>query len=81
MLVALGIKPDGRKEMIDFRQAAGESKIVWEGFLKHLYQRRLKGDALKLIIVDGGKGLLAAIDMVYGQVPLQRCWAIRPAMC
>ena len=75
MLVALGIKPDGKKEMIDFRQVLGESKTAWEGFLNHLYQRGLKGDALKLIVVDGGKGLLAAIDLVYGQVPLQRCWA------
>lgn len=75
MLVALGIKPDGKREMIDFRQVLGESKTAWEGFLSHLYQRGLKGDALKLIVVDGGKGLLAAIDLVYGQVPLQRCWA------
>jgi len=75
MLVALGIKPDGSKEIIDFRQVAGESRTAWEGFLNHLYQRGLKGDALKLLIVDGGKGLLAALDLVYGQVPLQRCWA------
>jgi putative transposase len=75
MLVALGIKSDGKKEMIDFRQVLGESKTAWEGFLNHLYQRGLKGDALKLIVVDGGKGLLGAIDLVYGQVPLQRCWA------
>lgn len=75
MLVALGIKPDGKKEIIDFRQVLGESKNAWEGFLNHLYQRGLKGETLKLIIVDGGKGLLAALDLVYGQVPLQRCWA------
>jgi transposase-like protein len=67
--------PDGKKEIIDFRQVAGESKTAWEGFLNHLYQRGLEGHALKLIVVDGGKGLLAAIDLVYGQVPLQRCWA------
>ena len=75
MLVALGIKPDGSKEIIDFRQVAGESRTAWEGFLNHLYQRGLQGEALKLVIVDGGKGLLAALDLVYGQVPLQRCWA------
>ena len=75
MLVALGIKPDGKKEIIDFRQVPGESKTAWEGFLNHLYERGLKGEALKLIVVDGGKGLLAALDLVYGQVPLQRCWA------
>jgi hypothetical protein len=43
--------------------------------LNHLYQRGLKGEALELIIVDGGRGLLAALDLVYGQIPLQRCWA------
>ncbi len=75
MLVALGIKADGKKEIIDFRQVPAESRTAWEGFLNHLYQRGLKGDTLKLIVVDGGKGLLAAIDLVYGQVPLQRCWA------
>jgi transposase-like protein len=75
MLVALGIKPDGKKEIIDFRQVPGESKSAWEGFLNHLFERGLKGDTLKLVVVDGGKGLLAALDLVYGQVPLQRCWA------
>lgn len=75
MLVALGIKPDGNKEIIDFRQVAGESQNAWEGFLNDLYRRGLKGELLKLVVVDGGKGLLAALDLVYGQVPLQRCWA------
>jgi len=74
MLVALGIKPDGKKEIIDFRQAPGESQSAWEGFLNHLYQRGLRGENLKLIVVDGGKGLLAALSLVYGDVPVQRCW-------
>jgi len=74
MLVALGIKPDGKKEIIDFRQATGESQSAWEGFLNHLHERGLKGENLKLIVVDGGKGLLAALPLVYGHVPVQRCW-------
>jgi transposase-like protein len=74
MLVALGIKPDGKKEIIDFHQAPGESQSAWEGFLNNLHQRGLEGDALKLIVVDGGKGLLAALPLVYGHVPMQRCW-------
>jgi putative transposase len=74
MLVALGIKADGKKEMIDFRQATGESQSAWEGFLNHLHERGLKGESLKLIVVDGGKGLLAALPLVYGHVPIQRCW-------
>jgi putative transposase len=74
MLVALGIKADGKKEIIDFRQVLGESQSAWEGFLSDLYQRGLEGHTLKLMIVDGGKGLLAALPLVYGHVPLQRCW-------
>jgi putative transposase len=74
MLVALGIQADGKKEIIDFRQATGESQSAWEGFLNHLHERGLKGESLKLIVVDGGKGLLAALPLVYGHVPIQRCW-------
>lgn len=75
VLVALGIRPDGKKEIIDFRQASSESQYSWEGFLNHLYKRGLTGDRLKLIIIDGGKGLKAAIPLVYGEIPVQRCWA------
>ncbi len=75
ILVALGIRDDNRKEVIDFCQAQGESQAAWEGFLNNLYNRGLKGENLKLIITDGGKGLQAALPLVYGQVPVQRCWA------
>jgi transposase-like protein len=75
VLVALGIKPNGKKEVIDFRQAQGESQTAWEGFLHDLYRRGLLGESLKLIITDGGKGLNAALHLVYGDVPIQRCWA------
>jgi transposase-like protein len=75
VLVALGIKPDGKKEVIDFHQVRSESQSACEGFLNSLYQRGLQGQNLKLIVVDGGKGLDAALLLVYGHVPVQRCWA------
>jgi transposase-like protein len=75
VLVALGIKSDGKKEVIDFQQVYGESQSAWEAFLHDLYRRGLQGQSLKLIIIDGGKGLLAALPLVYGDVPIQRCWA------
>lgn len=75
VLVALGIRYDNKKEVIDFCQVQGESQAAWEGFLNSLYNRGLKGENLKLIITDGGKGLQAALPLVYGQVPVQRCWA------
>lgn len=75
ILVALGIRPGGKKEIIDFTQAHGESQLAWEGFLHQLYERGISGQNLKLIITDGGPGLHAALSLVYGKIPLQRCWA------
>lgn len=75
VLVALGILPDGRKEVIDFRLAQGESQGAWETLLNDLYQRGLTGARLELVCVDGGKGALAALPLVYPHLPVQRCWA------
>ncbi len=75
VLVALGLRPDARKEIIDFRLARAESAREWETFLTDLHRRGLSGEALELITVDGGAGLLAALPFVYPAVPVQRCWA------
>ena len=75
VLVALGITKEGRKEVIDFSIAPGESRGAWETFLTDLYRRGLSEEALELIVTDGGKGLLAALPMVYPNIPVQRCWA------
>ncbi len=75
VLVALGIRLDGKKEIIDFRLAPGESTIAWESFVNDLYRRGLTGEGVKLIVADGGAGLLAALPLVYPQIMLQRCWA------
>jgi transposase-like protein len=75
VLVALGLRPDGKKEVIDFRLAASESAAEWERFLTGLFRRGLIGDTLEMICVDGGAGLLAALPTVYPCVPVQRCWA------
>jgi transposase-like protein len=75
VLVALGIRPDGKKEVIDFRMAASESAAEWEKFLTDLHRRGLTGEGLEMLCVDGGKGLLAALPTVFHGIPLQRCWA------
>jgi putative transposase len=75
VLVALGITPEGKKEVIDFRSVQGESQEAWESFFNDLYKRGLTGEGVELIVVDGGKGLLAGIAMVYSPLPVQRCWA------
>lgn len=75
VLVALGLLPDGRKEVIDFRLARSESAAEWQVFLDDLYRRGLTGEGLDMVCVDGGQGLLAAVPSVFGGIPLQRCWA------
>ena len=52
VLVALGLRPDGKKEVIDFRLAASESAAEWEKFLADLYRRGLTGEGLDMICVD-----------------------------
>jgi len=75
VLVALGMTPEGKKEVIDFTIAHGESQAAWDAFLSDLYKRGLKAEGMELIITDGGKGLLAALPFVYPGIPVQRCWA------
>lgn len=75
VLVALGILPDGRKEVLDFRLSQSESAAEWRVFLTSLYKRGLIEKGLEVIVVDGGAGLLSALPEVYPDVRIQRCWA------
>ncbi|MGH6852134.1 MAG: transposase, partial [Methylocella sp.] len=71
VLAALGLLPDGRKEVIDFRLARSESAAEWRLFLEELYRRGLTGERIDMICVDGGAGLLAALPDGYGRTPVQ----------
>ena len=75
VLVALGLRADDKKEVIDFRLAKSESAAEWEAFLTDLYRRGLTGQGLDMICVDGGRGLLGALPTVFPGLPVQRCWA------
>jgi len=74
VLCAYGITPEGRREIVSFRQATAESEAQWEVFLQDLYRRGLEGKTLALVISDGNPGLCRALEMVYPYVPRQRCW-------
>lgn len=75
VLCAYGIRRDGKREVISFRQATDESEAKWEAFLRDLYDRGLVGRHIKLIVTDGCPGLHRALDTVYPYVSRQRCWA------
>jgi putative transposase len=75
VLVAFGLRHDGKKEVIDFRLAQSESAAEWERFLGELIRRGFVGERLEMICLDGGPGLLAALPTAYPGIPVQRCWA------
>ncbi|MEO1724547.1 MAG: transposase [Pseudomonadota bacterium] len=75
VLVALGLRHDGKKEILDFRLAGSESEAEWARFLGDLHRRGLDRAEFEMISVDGGKGLLAALRTVFPYHPVQRCWA------
>jgi transposase-like protein len=74
VLVAYGITIFGKKELIAFRIANAESTTACESFLNDLFRRGLEGKNLKMIITDGSKGFIAAIELVYPHAKHQRCW-------
>ncbi len=74
VLSAYGITLFGKREMIDFKQAKGESREAWESFLQGLFNRGFEGKHLKLIVMDGSAGLKAACELVFPHVKIQRCW-------
>jgi putative transposase len=74
MLVAYGVRRDGRRQLLAFLRSQGESQAAWEGLLQDLYRRGLEGKNLLLIITDGCPGLAAALQTVYPHVLHQRCW-------
>lgn len=75
VLVAYGIRVDGKRELIDFMVTNAESEKRWWRFLNNLYRRGLIGEALGLIVTDGNPGLENAVDLVWSFVKRQRCWA------
>jgi len=77
LLVALGLWTDGsgRREILDWQVADGESKAAWEPFVHRLWERGLRPETgLQAVIRDGCGELGEAIAWVYGSTVLeQRC--------
>ncbi len=74
ILAAYGMTVFGERRLLAFKQAKGESQNAWESLLWSLYERGLKGEQLKLIVMDGSAGLKAASELVYPEAGIQRCW-------
>lgn len=71
VLVALGVTPDGRREVLGVSVELSEAEVHWRQFLTRLKDRGLCG--VHLFVSDSHAGLRAARVAVYPTVPWQRC--------
>ena len=71
LLVVLGVRRDGQKVLLAAKNMGGETEAAWRHVLEDLLGRGLK--APELLIVDGGKGLEAALASLWSDIPVQRC--------
>jgi len=74
VLCALGIDAKGAKHVLGLWEGATENEVACKAMLEDLVSRGLKSNRSRLFIIDGGKGLRAAIRNVFGRRALvQRC--------
>ncbi len=71
LLIVLGIRRDGQKVVLAIKNMGGETEAAWRAVLDDLLARGLAKPGL--VIVDGGKGLEAALASLWDDVPVQRC--------
>jgi len=71
ILIALGVTADGFREILGVAEGAKEDKESWQGFLRYLKSRGLKG--IRLFISDKSLGLVESIAHFYPEAKWQRC--------
>lgn len=71
LVVAMGIRHDGHRELLGIDIGSAETEAFWTEFLRALVARGLKG--VRLITSDAHEGLKVAIGKVLGGAMWQRC--------
>ncbi|AZA21850.1 MAG: IS256 family transposase [Lactobacillus helveticus] len=69
--IAIGIKPNGHKEVIDYCIAPNENIEVWTELLQSMKSRGL--EQVELFLSDGVVGMKTALAKTYPQAHFQRC--------
>src|SRR5664280_2824263 len=72
-VVALGVTTEGVKLPLGLWDGSTENKTVTAHLLADLVDRGLDVEQGVLVVLDGSKALRAAVDEVFGPVPVQRC--------
>jgi transposase-like protein len=71
VLIAMGVRADGKRVLLGVSVALSEAEVHWRAFLQSLLQRGLCG--VRHITSDDHTGLKAARTAVFPAVPWQRC--------
>lgn len=71
VLVALGVRADGQKTVVDLELLTSESAAAWSGFVQGLGCRGLRPP--RLVVLDGSPGLRAAVAAHWPGIAAQRC--------
>jgi putative transposase len=71
VLVAIGVRFDGYREILGVVEGLKEDTESWRNFLRHLKERGMKG--VRLLISDKCLGLLEAWGEFYPEATWQRC--------
>lgn len=71
ILMACGVKRDGKRSILGISVSLSEAEAHWRAFLEGLVKRGLQG--VRLIISDDHTGMEAARKAVFTGVPWQRC--------
>lgn len=69
--IAIGIKPNGHKEVIDYCISPNENTEIWTEMLQSFKKRGL--DQVELFLSDGFVGIKSAITKLYPKAHFQRC--------
>ena len=74
VIAAMGVTDTGEKQVLGLWEGATESKEVCQAAVEDLAARGLMAQRGLLVVIDGGKGIHAAVRAVWGERALiQRC--------
>ena len=65
-VIALGVTTEGEKRLLGLVQTATENKRTWATFLRERIERGVAAPHGLLVVLDGAKGLRAAVRDVFG---------------
>jgi len=71
ILIASGVKGDGKRSILGISVSLSEAEVHWRVFLEGLVKRGLHG--VQLIISDNHAGMKTARKAVFSGIPWQRC--------